>query len=105
MQENARNIRDQAKDALGDYSEFIAGRQAQAINALTIVATVFLPLSFLTGYFGMNFRILTADVQTTLWQFILLSLLLMIASAALSLLLIHRLEQRLGIRHMGQPPS
>jgi hypothetical protein len=24
-------------------------------------------LSFLTGYFGMNFRILTADVQTTLW--------------------------------------
>jgi magnesium transporter len=89
MQENARNIR----------------RQAQVINSLTIVATVFLPLSFLTGYFGMNFRILTADVQTTLWQFILLGLLLMIASAALSLLLIHRLERRLGIRHMGQPPS
>jgi magnesium transporter len=105
MQENARNIREQAKDALGHYSEFVAGRQAQVIKALTIVATVFLPLSFLTGYFGMNFRILTADVQTTLWQFILLGLLLMIASAALSLLLIHRLERRLGIRHMGQPPS
>ena len=105
MQENTRNIRDQAKDALSHYSEFVAGRQAQVINALTIVATVFLPLSFLTGYFGMNFRILTADVQTTLWQFILLGLLLMIASAALSLLLIHRLERRLGIRHMGKPPS
>ena len=105
MQENGRNIREQAKDALSHYSEFVAGRQAQVINALTIVATVFLPLSFLTGYFGMNFHILTADVQTTLWQFILLGLLLMIASAALSLLLIRRLEQRLGIRHMGQPPS
>jgi len=105
MQENARNIREQAKDALSHYSEVVAGRQAQVINALTIVATVFLPLSFLTGYFGMNFRILTSYVQNTLWQFILLGLLLMIASAALSLLLIRRLERRLGIRHMGEPPS
>ena len=106
MQENARNIREQAKDALSHYSELIAGRQAQVINALTIVATVFLPLSFLTGYFGMNFRILTSDVQTTLWQFILLGLLLLLlASAAVSLLLIRRLERRLGIRHMGEPSS
>jgi magnesium transporter len=102
MQENTRNIREQAKDALSHYSEYVAGRQAQVINALTIVATVFLPLSFLTGYFGMNFRILTADVQTTLWQFILLGLLLLIASAALSLLLIHRLERRLGVGRVGQ---
>jgi len=105
MQENARNIREQAKDALSHYSEVVAGRQAQVINVLTIVATVFLPLSFLTGYFGMNFRILTSYVQNTLWQFILLGLLLMIASAALSLLLIRRLERRLGIRHMGEPSS
>jgi Mg2+ and Co2+ transporter CorA len=101
MQENARNIRDQAKDALSHYSESIAGRQAQVINALTIVATVFLPLSFLTGYFGMNFRVLTSDAQNTLWQFILLGLLLPLGSVALSLLLIRRLERRLGIRHMG----
>jgi magnesium transporter len=101
MQENARNIREEAKDALSHYSEFVAGRQAQVINSLTIVATVFLPLSFLTGYFGMNFRILTADVQTTLWQFILLGLLLPIASAALSLLLIHKLERRLGAGRLG----
>ena len=96
MQENARNIREQAKDALSHYSQLVAGRQARVINSLTIVATVFLPLSFLTGYFGMNFRILTSYVQTMLWQFILLGLLLPIASAALSLLLIHRLERRLG---------
>lgn len=105
MQENARNIREQAQDALSHYSEFVAGRQAQVINALTIVATVFLPLSFLTGYFGMNFATLTGHVQNKLWQFILLGLLLPIASAALSLLLIHRLERRLGIRNMWAPPS
>jgi len=102
MQENARNIREQAKDALSHYSEFVAGRQAQVINALTIVATVFLPLSFLTGYFGMNFPILTNDVETALWQFILLALLVPLASAALSVLLIRRLERRLGIRHMWE---
>ena len=105
MQENVRNIREQAKDALSHYSELVAGRQAQVINGLTIVATVFLPLSFLTGYFGMNFSILTADVQTALWQFILLGLMLPIVSVALSLLLIRRLERRLGIRHMAEPPS
>ena len=105
MRENGKDIREEAKDALSHYSEFVAGRQAQVISSLTIVATVFLPLSFLTGYFGMNFRILTSYVQNTLWQFILLGLLLMIASAALSLLLIRRLERRLGIRHMGEPSS
>ena len=58
-------------------------------------------MSFLTGYFGMNFRILTSNLQNTLWQFILLGLLLLpLASVAVSLLLIGR-ERRLGIRHMG----
>ena len=105
MRENGKDIREEAKDALSHYSEFVAGRQAQVISSLTIVATVFLPLSFLTGYFGMNFRILTADLQNTLWQFILLGLLLPIVSVTLSLLLIHRLERRFGIRRIGQRPS
>jgi Mg2+ and Co2+ transporter CorA len=105
MRENGKDIREEAKDALGHYSQFVAGRQAQVINSLSIVATVFLPLSFLTGYFGMNFRVLTAHVQNTLWQFVLLGMLLPIASAAISLFLIHRLERRLGIRQMGRQPD
>jgi Mg2+ and Co2+ transporter CorA len=105
MRENGNDIREEARDALSHYSEFVAGRQAQVINSLTIVATVFLPLSFLTGYFGMNFRTLTAHVQNTLWEFILLGLLLPIVSVALSLLLIHRLQRRFGIRRVGQRPS
>ena len=102
LSDNAKEIRAEAKDALSHYSDIIAGRQAQVINSLTIVATVFLPLSFLVGYFGMNFRILTSYVQNTLWEFILLGLLLMIASAALSLLLIHRLERHLKAGRIGQ---
>lgn len=105
LRKNGKEIREEAKDALRQYSELVAGRQAQVLGSLTVVATVFLPLSFLTGYFGMNFRILTADVQTKLWQFLLLGLLLPIASAALSLLLIDRLERRFGIGRMGRRPS
>jgi magnesium transporter len=105
MRENGKDIREEARDALSHYSELVAGRQGQVINSLTIVATVFLPLSFLTGYFGMNFRVLTAHVQNTFWQFILLGLLLPIASASLSLLLIHRLERRLGVGRIGQRPG
>ena len=103
--ESGKEVRAEAKDALSHYSEIVAGRQAQVINTLTVVATVFLPLSFLTGYFGMNFRILISDVQNTLWQFILLGLLLPIASATLSVLLIHRLERRFGIRPIGTRPG
>src|SRR5215472_14549462 len=105
MKENVKDVREEARDALSHYSQFADGRQAQVIGSLTIVATVFLPLSFLTGWFGMNFRILTGDLETTLWQFILLGLLLPVASVSLSLLLIHRLERRLGVGRIGQRPS
>ena len=105
MRENGNEIRDEAKDALRQYSELVAGRQAQVLGSLTIVATVFLPLSFITGYFGMNFTTLTAHVQTGLLEFLLLGLLLPIASAALSLSLIHWLERRDGVRSTGRRRS
>jgi magnesium transporter len=97
IRENGKDIREEARNALSHYSELVDGPQGRVLSSLTVVATVFLPLSFLTGYFGMNFRILTSDVQTTLWQFLLLGVLLPIASAAFSLLLIHRLERPFGV--------
>ncbi|WP_082843677.1 CorA family divalent cation transporter [Nocardia salmonicida] len=104
MKENAREIREEAKDALSHYSASVAGRQAVVINGLTIVATVFLPLSFITGYFGMNFTILTSHAQTTLWSFILLAVLVPLGSVALSLSLIHRMVRRLGLNRLSEPP-
>ncbi len=105
MRDNAREIREEAKDALSHYSASIANRQAQVINTLTIVATVFLPLSFWTGYLGMNFSSLTSGPQETLWGFILLGVLLPLSSVALSLALIHRLERRLSITSLSEPPG
>jgi MoxR-like ATPase len=45
-------------------------RQTEATKQLTLVATIFLPLSFVAGFFGMNFGWLT-DHITPLWAFLL----------------------------------
>jgi magnesium transporter len=42
----------------------IAAEQNQIVNRLTLVATVFLPLTFITGFFGQNFRWLVEHVDS-----------------------------------------
>ena len=52
----AREYRDEAREALGQYAQNISGRQGQVINFLAVISAIFLPLTFITGYFGMNFE-------------------------------------------------
>ncbi|MCX4457911.1 CorA family divalent cation transporter [Streptomyces sp. NBC_01728] len=52
-------LRDAARRAATSYASLVADQQNVVINRLTIVSMVFLPLSFLTGFFGMNFGYLT----------------------------------------------
>ena len=42
----------------------IAANQTQSVNRLTLVATVFLPLTFITGFFGQNFAWLVRHIDT-----------------------------------------
>ena len=42
-------------DIVNGYATAIAQRQAEQINRLTVVSIIFLPITFLTGFFGMNF--------------------------------------------------
>jgi len=43
-------------DILQNYTAATAQRQSEQINRLTIVSLIFLPITFLTGFFGMNFN-------------------------------------------------
>lgn len=104
MRESARNYRDEAKDAFDHYSSNTANRQGQLINVLTVVATLFLPLTFLTGYFGMNFGVIVNDLNST-WAFVVLGLLLPAASVAGTLLLYRRLVRRFRVGKLTEPGS
>jgi magnesium transporter len=50
------DLRQRVTDAMQSYSASVSNIQAGVINRLTIISAVFLPLTFLTGFFGMNFQ-------------------------------------------------
>ncbi len=104
MRESARDYRQQAKDAFDHYSSNTADRQGQLINVLTVVAALFLPLTFLTGFFGMDFGVLLNHLNST-WAFVLAGLLLPAASVAITLLFYRRLLRQFGIGKLTHPGS
>jgi len=48
-------MRDLAGGALDTYLSVINNRMNEIVKTLTIITTVFMPLSFVVGFFGMNF--------------------------------------------------
>jgi len=51
-------LRDLLTGAMDVYLSTVSNRLNQTMKTLTVIASLFLPLSFLTGFFGMNFAYL-----------------------------------------------
>ena len=85
---------DFARDLLAgvrDYQQAkIANDQNDVMKRLAVLATVFLPLTFLTGFFGQNFLYLTQNVEIPEWTFWALGVGLEIAAAIALFVLIQR---------------
>jgi magnesium transporter len=48
--------RDRLSNALEVHLSYISNALNQVMKRLTAIATIFMPLTFLTGFFGMNFE-------------------------------------------------
>jgi len=57
------SYRDLLTSAMDVYLSTVSNRLNAVMKQLTIIATVFLPLTFITGFFGQNFGWLTGHIQ------------------------------------------
>src|ERR1700694_719580 len=62
--ETVDSLRDLLTSAMDVYLSTVSNRLNSTTKALTVVASVFLPLSCLTGFYGMNFVYLTQVLET-----------------------------------------
>jgi magnesium transporter len=82
--------RDLISGAMDTHMSMVSNRLNVVMKQLAIIATVFLPLSFLTGFFGQNFAWLTGHLQENLGLFIGLGLGTEVVAIALLFILFKR---------------
>src|SRR5205807_5677228 len=92
MVEQVDSYRDIITGALDVYLSSLSNRLGEQTRRLTVVATIFLPLTFLTGFFGMNFAALVEAIKTP--QALAIGLLAM----AVSVVAVVGVSQRLTAR-------
>lgn len=63
------SYRDLMSGATDLYLSTISNRQNEVTKQLTVIATIFLPLSFITGFFGQNFTYMVSQLIDTEWVF------------------------------------
>jgi magnesium transporter len=68
------SYRDLLSSSTDLYLSTISNRQNEVMKQLAIVGTIFLPLSFITGFFGMNFGWLIDHGLSSAWSFFVLGL-------------------------------
>jgi len=80
--DNAESVREMISGLLEIYLSSISNRMNEVMKVLTLIATIFIPLTFIAGVYGMNFK----NLPETQWHygyFMALGLMLAIALAML----------------------
>lgn len=76
----SESLRDLVGGVLDTYLSVVSNRMNEVMKTLTIITTLFMPLSFVAGFFGMNFFVPdppnTAWVSDPVFRFTLLGLLI-----------------------------
>jgi magnesium transporter len=67
--ETVDSLRDLLTGAMDVYLSTVSNRLNATMKTLTVVASLFLPLTWLTGFYGMNFAYLTGVLQPATWAF------------------------------------
>ena len=83
------SYRDLLSGATDLYLSTISNRQNEVMKQLTVIATIFLPLGFITGFFGQNFGFMVNHVIEAEWTFWVIGLGSMVATC-IGLLLFFR---------------
>ena len=76
------SYRDLMSGATDLYLSTISNRQNDVTKQLTVIATIFLPLSFITGFFGQNFTYMVSHLIDTAWVFWVVGVGSMLATVA-----------------------
>jgi magnesium transporter len=74
------SYRDLLSGATDLYLSTVSNRQNDVMKQLTVIATIFLPLGFITGFFGQNFSYLVNHEINSAWTFWVLGVGSMVAT-------------------------
>ena len=75
------SYRDLMSGATDLYLSTVSNRQNDVMKQLTVIATVFLPLGFITGFFGQNFGFMVNHIHAE-WTFWVLGVGIILATCA-----------------------
>jgi len=89
MTDLADSYRDMVSGLLDAYLSVTSNNLNQVMKLLTIISTVFLPLSVITGFFGMNFKYLPGAE----WEYGVLATILFMLAVGLGMLAAFRIKR------------